>query len=212
MPTNALILVDLQNDFFPGGALGVPGSEMIFPLANDIQKHFDLIIASKDWHPHNHQSFASNHPGHAVFEVLQLNNHTQVLWPDHCVQNTVGADFYPKLQVDKIQKCILKGTDLNIDSYSVFFDNAHLKQTELSGYLETQGVKTLYMMGLATDYCVKYSVLDGLQLGYDVFVIEDGCFAINQHVSDEKQAFEEMKCAGAHIIHSSVILKENRYV
>ena len=205
MPKNALILVDLQNDFFPGGALGVPGADAVFPLANDIQDHFDLIIASKDWHPKNHGSFASNQPGHSVFEVIKLNGLPQVLWPDHCVQKTKGSEFPQKLRTDKIHKIILKGTDPTIDSYSVFFDNAHLKQTELQEYLKKEGVETLYLMGLATDYCVKYSVLDGLMLGYPVFLIEDGCFAINKNPGDEKNALEEMKAAGAKLIHSKVI-------
>jgi len=197
-----LLLVDLQNDFFPGGPLGVPGAEAVFPLANTIQDHFDLIIASKDWHPQNHTSFASNHPGHAVFELIDLKGLPQVLWPDHCVQNTPGSEFHPKLETDKIHKIIYKGTDPNIDSYSAFFDNAHQKSTGLETYLKENNVQTLAIMGLATDYCVLYSVLDALQLGFKVTVIKDGCFGIDKNPGDVEQALSEMKSAGALITNS----------
>lgn len=206
---SALLLVDLQNDFFPGGALGVPGAEAIFPLANDLQDHFDIIIASRDWHPADHQSFASNHPGHKVYDVIDLNGLSQVLWPDHCVQETKGSLFHPNLRFDKISKIIFKGTDPLIDSYSTFFDNAHQKSTGLDVYLETKGINTLYIMGLATDYCVQYSVLDAVDLGLKVFVIEDGCFGINKNPNDVEIAYENMKRAGAIIINSAIIMQSN---
>ena len=205
----ALLLVDLQNDFFPGGALGVPGAEAIFPLANDIQDHFEMVIASRDWHPADHKSFAKNHPGRTVYEVIDLNGLSQVLWPDHCVQETKGSLFHPKLRFDKISKIIFKGTDPTIDSYSAFFDNAHQKSTGLDVYLETKGINTIYIMGLATDYCVQYSVLDAADLGLKVFVIEDGCYGINKNPDDVEKAYENMRRAGAIIIKSAVIMQDD---
>lgn len=206
MNRRALILVDLQNDFFPGGALGVPGAEAIFPLANTIQKKFDIIVATKDWHPKNHGSFAANHPGCKVFEVVELNDIPQVLWPNHCVQETTGSDFHPSLNTQKISKIIYKGTDPGLDSYSTFFDNAHRKTTELHQYLQEQNVTELYMMGLATDFCVQYSVLDAVNLGYKTFVILDGCFGINKNSGDVEHAIDTMQKAGAIIINSQAAI------
>jgi len=199
---NALLLVDLQNDFFPGQALGVPSAEAIFPLANQIQERFEHIIASKDWHPADHKSFAQNHPGHHVFEEIQLEGLPQVLWPVHCVQNTPGAEFHPKLNTHKIRKIIYKGTDPNIDSYSAFFDNKHQKKTELDSYLQAHEVSSLFVLGLATDYCVQYTVLDAIQLGFKTFVILDGCFGINKNPGDIDKAIENMRNAGAIMINS----------
>lgn len=193
----ALILVDLQNDFFPGGALGVPGAEGLFPLANDIQDRFKQIVATKDWHPKNHGSFASNHPGCHPYEVVELNGIMQVLWPDHCVQNTQGAEFHPGLQTAKINKIIHKGTDPGLDSYSTFYDNAHRKSTELHAYLQENNITTVYIMGLATDYCVQYSVLDAIILGYKTHVILEGCFGINKTPDDVEKAISNMQEAGA---------------
>lgn len=204
--TDALILVDLQNDFFPGGALGVPGAEAIFPLANTIQEHFDTVVATKDWHPKNHGSFASNHPGHAIFDIVDLDGIPQVLWPDHCVQGSLGAEFHPKLQTERINKIVLKGTDPSIDSYSTFFDNAHRKSTELYPYLLERHIENVYLLGLATDYCVLYSVLDAVKLGYNCYVIIDGCFGINKDPKDVDTAIEAMKKAGAHIIDSQAAI------
>lgn len=204
----ALLLVDLQNDFFPGNALGVPNAEAIFPLANQMQSYFDLVVASKDWHPPNHLSFARNHPGYHDFEIIQLKGLPQVLWPAHCVENTHGAEFHPKLETTHIKKIIYKGTDPEIDSYSAFFDNAHQKKTELDAYLRSQGVNTLYLLGLATDYCVQYTALDALKLGFKTFVILDGCFGINQQIGDIDKAIQNMKDAGANIIESQKILTE----
>jgi len=205
MGKTALILVDLQNDFFPGGALGVPGANSIFPLANDIQDQFDLIVATKDWHPQNHGSFASNHPGHAVYEVIKLKDVPQVLWPDHCVQNTSGAEFHPSLKTQKINKVFFKGTNPDYDSYSTFFDNAHIKKTGLEQYLRDQGVTDVYIMGLATDYCVLFSALDATKLGFNTFVITDACYGINKSPGDIDRALESMKEAGAKLIDSTNI-------
>lgn len=207
MSKSALILVDLQNDFFPGGALGVPDADGIFPLANNIQTHFDLILATKDWHPQNHGSFASNHPGKKVYDEIQLKGIPQILWPDHCVQNSKGAEFHPNLQTEKIKKVFLKGTDPDYDSYSTFFDNAHIKNTGLEQYLKEQEVADVYIMGLATDYCVLFSVLDSQELGFKTFVIVDGCFGINKSPGDVDRALEKMKNKGAKLIFSKDLYK-----
>jgi nicotinamidase/pyrazinamidase len=198
----ALIFIDLQNDFFPGGSLGVPGADAIFPLANTIQDRFNLVIATQDWHPKNHKSFANNHPSHKIFETVVLNGLPQVLWPDHCVQDTKGAELHSSLRRDKIHKIIHKGTDPEIDSYSAFFDNAHQKETKLNQFLKEKGIDTVYIMGLATDYCALYTVLDAVHLGYETYLIEDGCFGINQKPNDVANAIEQMKSVGAIIIKS----------
>jgi len=206
MNKKALILVDLQNDFFPGGTLGVPKADEIFPLANDIQNYFELIVATKDWHPLNHGSFASNHPGHKLYDVVDLKGISQVLWPNHCVQKTKGAEFNSKLKTDKIQQVFYKGTDPDYDSYSTFFDNAHIKQTGMEKYLKDQGIKDVYIMGLATDYCVFYSVLDAIKLGFNTYVILDGCYGINKAPGDVDRAIESMKKAGAVITDSKNLM------
>lgn len=196
----ALILVDLQNDFLPGGALPVPNGDEVIAIANALQNRFNLIIATQDWHPVNHGSFASNHPGHKPGEVVDLAGVPQILWPDHCVQNTNGAAFAPGFDIHRITKIFHKGTDPKIDSYSTFFDNAHRRATGLADYLREQGVTEVYLMGLATDYCVKYSVLDACQLGFKTYVIKDGCRGINLKPNDVADAFAEMKKMGATII------------
>lgn len=192
----ALILVDLQNDFCQGGALAVPEGDAVIPLANQLQPYFTHVIATKDWHPANHMSFAMQHPGHHVGDLISLDHATQVLWPDHCVQNTHGADFHPALKTTHIEKVFLKGTDPAVDSYSAFFDNAHLRSTGLADYLREKGIDTVYIMGLATDYCVKYSCLDAATLGFQVFVIEDACRGVELQSGDTEAALREMERAG----------------
>lgn len=202
----ALLLIDLQNDFISKGALEVPEGEKIIPIVNKIMdRHFDIIIASKDWHPNNHQSFASTHQKN-VGDIIELNGFQQVLWPDHCIQNSYGAQFVPGLNLEKIHRVIFKGIDPNIDSYSAFFDNHQLKQTELDSYLKKNNVIKIFILGLATDYCVKYSVLDALALGYEVHIVEDACRGVNIHPKDSEKAFLEMSEAGAHIVSSKYIL------
>lgn len=200
--SKALILIDLQNDFFPGGALGIPLAETVIPIANRLQEYFSLIVATKDWHPLQHKSFAVNHPGKKVFDLIELQGLPQVLWPSHCVQNSWGSEFHPKLKTDKINKIIYKGTDNEIDSYSGFFDNAHRKETGLDAFLKTQGVKEVYIMGLATDYCVQYSVIDAAKLGYKTFLIEDGCCGIEKNPGDIEKSKQNMLDAAAFIINS----------
>ena len=162
----ALILVDLQNDFLPGGALAVPEGDRVIPVANKLQAHFDLVVATRDWHPPDHSSFAANHHGQKPGDWIDLDGVSQILWPPHCVQNSHGADLAAGLDTSKVRKVFFKGTDPRIDSYSTFFDNRHLKSTGLGDYLRERGVDEVYLMGLATDYCVKYSALDARGLGF----------------------------------------------
>lgn len=206
MYKKTLIMVDLQNDFCQGGNLAVPGGKEVIPLANQLQSHFDLVVATQDWHPQDHMSFASNHLGHEIGDIVILDQLTQILWPDHCVQGSKGAEFHPQLDTHAIKKIFHKGMDKKIDSYSTFFDNAHRRATGLNDYLQAQEVKEIYIMGLATDYCVKYSVLDALQLGFKVFVIKDACRGVDLQPGDSTQAFTEMQNAGAKLIESSEIL------
>lgn len=202
----ALIMVDLQNDFCQNGSLAVPDGDAVVPLANQLQDCFDVLIATKDWHPKDHMSFASNHPGHSVGDILMVHGLQQVLWPDHCVQNTKGSDFHPKLDVSRIHKIIFKGTDKTIDSYSAFFDNEHKRATGLADYLRSEKVKTIYIMGLATDYCVKYSCRDAVKLGFDVHVIEDACRGVELKVGDVAAAFKEMREEGVKVEQSANII------
>jgi len=202
----ALILVDLQNDFMPGGALAVAKGNEVTPIANQLQQQFDLIIATKDWHPVDHTSYASNHSGCEIGDIITLSGLSQVLWPNHCTQNTNGAEFTSDLDTSRINKIFYKGTDPNIDSYSAFFDNAHRKSTGLDDYLKKKGIEEVYILGLATDYCVKFSVLDACMLGFKTYVIADACRAVNLNPDDEQKAFKEMQNAGAIIINSTDVM------
>jgi nicotinamidase/pyrazinamidase len=201
----ALIIVDIQNDFVPGGVLPVSEGNMTVSVANSLVPYFEHVLGTQDWHPLNHGSFAANHPGKVPGEIIDLNGLKQILWPVHCVHNTWGAEFVPGLITGRFEKIFHKGTDPEIDSYSGFFDNGHRKSTGLSDYLEKSGIKEIYIMGLATDYCVKYSVLDALHLGLKVTVIADGCRGINLNPGDVEKAYDEMKNIGASIIQSSDI-------
>jgi nicotinamidase/pyrazinamidase len=194
-----LIITDVQHDFLPGGALGIPGANSIIPLINQIMPKFDHVFATQDWHPPHHISFASTHhkkPG----EVIQIGDQKQVLWPDHCVQNTHGAELAAGLEKKRIEAIFHKGTDRKVDSYSTFYDNARRRSTGLSDHLFKSKLKDLYFVGLATDYCILYSVLDAIDLGFNTFVIQDACRAINLHPDDEKKALERMRSKGAHLI------------
>ena len=207
MTYRTLILIDLQNDFLPGGALAVPDGDAVIPVANELQRHFDLIVATQDWHPADRGSFAANHSGRKIGDVIDLNGLPQILWPVHCVQNTPGAAFAPALRTDRITEIFRKGTDPAIDSYSGFFDNGHRRSTGLDVYLKARGVSDVYIMGLATDYCVKFSVLDARQLGFSVHVIEDGCRGVNLKPTDSADAIAEMRRAGAAIIDLRTIVR-----
>jgi nicotinamidase/pyrazinamidase len=200
MPERVLVLVDIQNDFCPGGALPVPDGDAVVPVANRLIPQFELVVATQDWHPENHGSFAVNHLGLKVGDFIELNGQRQILWPVHCVQNTHGAAFALGLDVAKIEKIFPKGTDAGVDSYSGFFDNGHLKSTGLGDYLKEQHVQDVYIMGLATDYCVKFTALDARQLGFNTFLIEDGCRGINLNPGDVDEAINEMGRAGVAVI------------
>jgi len=199
----ALIIVDLQNDFLPGGALPVPHGDEIIPIANETQSYFDLVLATQDWHPPDHGSFAADHPGKKPGDRVMLDGIEQILWPVHCVQNTHGAEFASSFDTSRIAHVFHKGTERNIDSYSTFFDNVHRRHTGLAHYLEKRGIKDIYLMGLALDYCVKYSTLDARQLGLNTHVIVDGCRGIELEPGDIDRALDEMKHVGA------VLLKSN---
>jgi nicotinamidase/pyrazinamidase len=198
----ALIIVDLQNDFLPGGALPVPQGDEVITLANDLQRRFELVLATQDWHPPDHGSFAANHPGKEPGHRIILDGIEQILWPVHCVQNTYGAEFAAAFDTSRIAHVFHKGIERNIDSYSAFLDNAHRRHTGLAHYLSERSIKDIYLMGLALDYCVKYSALDARQLGLNTFVILDGCRGIELKPGDIDRALEEMKRAGAIILKS----------
>jgi nicotinamidase/pyrazinamidase len=198
----ALILVDVQNDFLPGGALPVPEGDAVVPVANRVQAAVDLIVATQDWHPANHGSFAANHPHRKPGEVIELGGLTQVLWPVHCVQNTGGAAFAPGLETRRITRIFPKGTDAEIDSYSGFFDNGHKQATGLGDYLRARGVTDVYVLGLATDYCVKATALDARDLGFATHLIVDGCRGVNLRAGDVDRAIDAMRVAGVRVVQS----------
>ncbi len=202
----ALILVDLQNDFCPGGSLAVNEGDQIISLINRMQDQFDLVVATQDWHPNNHMSFASNQ-GKRVGEKVKLGGLEQVLWPNHCVQGAKGAELVDALDTANIDKIFRKGTDPQIDSYSGFHDNGHKKSTGLGDYLKSKGVREVYVVGLATDYCVKFTALDAVQMGFKTYLIEDAARGVNLNPDDVSNAIEEMKQAGIHIIQSKDVLK-----
>ena len=200
-----LILVDIQNDFLPGGALAVPDGDQVIPVVNSLQSRFSLIVATQDWHPANHGSFAASHTGKKPFEQIDLNGLPQTLWPVHCVQNTAGAALAPGLTQDRIAKIFQKGTDSGIDSYSGFFDNGHRKSTGLGEWLKEQNVSEVFVCGLATDYCVKFTALDARKLGLDVTLIEDGCRGVELKAGDVARAVDEMRGAGVQVVQSAEI-------
>jgi nicotinamidase/pyrazinamidase len=198
----ALLLIDIQNDFLPGGALAVKDGEQVVPVANALMPKFELVVATQDWHPADHGSFAANHPGKRPGERVTLGGLDQVLWPVHCVQGSAGADFAPGLERGGIHHVVRKGTDAAIDSYSSFFDNDHRRATGLDEYLRARDVKELVVMGLATDYCVKFTALDARQLGYGVTLVLDGCRGVDLRPGDADAAVEEMRRAGVKIAKS----------
>ncbi len=205
--TEALILVDIQNDFVPGGALAVPQGDQVIPVANRLIRRFDLVVATKDWHPADHGSFASQHPGANVGDIIELGGVSQVLWPDHCIQDSPGAEFVAGLNTDALGHVFHKGTDRTIDSYSGFFDNGRLKATGLAGYLRQRDVTTVYIAGLTTDYCAKFTALDAGQLGFDTYLIEDACRGVELRTGDVAKAIEEMNSAGVSIVNSVALLR-----
>lgn len=202
----ALLIIDVQNDFCEGGNLAVKNSLEIIPVVNDMIKKFeiknDFIIATKDWHPANHKSFASV-SNTKIGELGILNGLPQVWWPNHCIENTKGSELHKELL--PIKNIVYKGNDPEVDSYSGFFDNNKVHETNLNKILKENNIDTLYILGLATDYCVKFTVLDALSLGYKVYLVADGCRGVNINPDDSEKAMQEMKNAGAVIIKSCEI-------
>ena len=201
----ALLIVDVQNDFCPGGALEVPNGDQIVPTINKLSQQFDIVLQTQDWHPAGHSSFASSHEGKNPFETVEMPYGEQVLWPDHCVQGSEGAEFHPDLETDRSQLIIRKGFRKAIDSYSAFYENDDQTTTGLTGYLRARDIDTLYAVGLATDFCVKWSVIDGLKEGFDVHVVEDAVKGIDIEGS-VAQAWNEMLDAGAEKVSSTNLL------
>lgn len=198
----ALIIVDIQNDFIPGGSLAVPHGDEIIPVVNTLQKSFDLVIATQDWHPADHKSFASNHPGKRPFDATTLHGLEQVLWPDHCIQGSPGAEFHPDLNLNRVEAIFRKGMDPEIDSYSGFYDNGHKKSTGLAGYLIERKVKSVYVCGLAADYCVFFTAKDALHERFDTYLIEDATRPID--ADGFEKAKSELIALGGKVISSNL--------
>ena len=196
---HALLVIDVQNDFCPGGALAVSEGDSIVAGINALMGQFEAVVLTQDWHPAGHSSFASAHAGKAPYEMMDMPYGPQVLWPDHCIQGTKGAGFHPVLETDRADLIIRKGYNPAIDSYSAFFENDHKTPTGLEGYLRTRGITEVTLVGLALDFCVNYSAVDAAQLGFKVNVRTDLCRAIDLNGSLD-EAMAAMKGAGATII------------
>ena len=197
-----LVLVDIQNDFLPGGALAVPDGDAIVPVVNRLLPGFDLVVATQDWHPADHGSFAANHTGKMPFENIELNGLPQTLWPVHCVQNTGGACFAPGLDTHRIARVFPKGTDPRVDSYSGLFDNGRHSSTGLAEWLKDKGANELWVCGLATDFCVKFTTLDAVAEGFRVNLITDACRGIDHPPGNVAAAFAEMQAAAVRLVTS----------
>lgn len=203
---DGLILVDLQNDFMPGGALAVADGDATVPVANALAGRFEMVVATRDWHPEDHGSFVTAHQDLAVGDLTTLGGLEQVVWPVHCVQEAPGSAFHHALDMTQVDEILSKGTDPEIDSYSAFFDNGHRRATGLETYLHNRGVDRVFILGLATDYCVKYTALDAQRLGFETWVIEDGCRGVELKPGDVDAAIREMRRAGVHMIRSEELL------
>lgn len=200
-----LLIIDVQKDFLPGGALAVPEGDQVVPVINSLQEKFGLVVATQDWHPSDHGSFASVHQGKDVFSKTELNGLEQILWPDHCVQETSGADFAADLQQKRIEAVFRKGMEETIDTYSGFYDNGHRKSTGLANYLRGKEVDEVFITGLAGDVCVYFTVLDALQEGFSTHLITDATRAVNMEEGDFDRALEDMRQKGAKLIESGEI-------
>jgi nicotinamidase/pyrazinamidase len=203
----ALLLIDIQNDFCPGGKLPVNEGDQVVPLANKLMDQFEHVIMTQDWHPEGHQSFASNHSFKEAYETVEMDYGTQVLWPDHCIIGSEGADFHPDLQSNKATAIIRKGFRPHIDSYSAFTENDKQTGTGLEGLLKSLGIQKVYLCGLATDFCVAWSALDSQKLGFETVLIEDACRGIDLEGSLD-QAMKEMHKAGVKFIQSGELLSD----
>lgn len=206
----ALILVDIQPDFMPGGSLAVEGGHEVVPVANRLAEHCELVFATQDWHPPDHTSFAGNNPGHEIGEVVEHKGLEQIMWPDHCIQNTPGAELHEDLDRDAITRVYRKGMDRDLDSYSGFYDNGHRNATGLGDELKRRGVDEVYILGLATDVCVKFTALDAARLQFRTFVVIDGCRGVELNEGDIEKAIAEMRDAGAEMIRSDEALERLR--
>ena len=204
-PRTALLVIDVQNDFIPGGQLAVPEGDQIVPLINRLGGLFKQVVIAQDWHPSGHASFASSHPGRQPYEVIQLPYGEQVLWPEHCVQGTAGAEFHSELNLPHAQLIIRKGCNPDIDSYSAFLEADRRTTTGLAGYLKERGIDTVYMVGLALDFCVMFSALDARAAGFNAFVVLDACRAIDRDGS-LAAAMERMQTAGVGLIQSNQLI------
>lgn len=202
---SALLVIDVQNDFTPGGQLAVPEGDLIVPLINRLARQFTQVVVAQDWHPTGHASFASSHPGHQPYDVIQLPYGEQTLWPDHCVQSTPGAEFHQELDLPHAQLIIRKGCNPDIDSYSAFLEADRRTTTGLSGYLKERGIDTVYMVGLALDFCVMFSALDARAAGFNTYVVLDACRAIDLNGS-LAAAIERMQSAGVGLIQSTELV------
>jgi nicotinamidase/pyrazinamidase len=195
----ALLLIDVQNDFLPGGALAVPNGDEVVAVANRVMQQYELVVATQDWHPADHLSFASQHPGRQIGETILLDGAPQILWPVHCVEHTWGAEFAPQLDRSRIEHIAPKGTDRRIDSYSGFFDNARRQTTGLEPLLRSRGVDEVHLVGLATDYCVLATALDAVELGFRTVMLTEGTRGVDLQPGDCQRAIERMRKAGVHI-------------
>ncbi|WP_319775209.1 bifunctional nicotinamidase/pyrazinamidase [Breoghania sp.] len=203
-PTDCLVVIDVQNDFTPGGALAVADGDAVVPVIDALLDRFDHVVATQDWHPANHFSFASAQENAQPFETIAADYGPQTVWPDHCVQGTKGAEFHPGFRAQRAELILRKGYRIGIDSYSAFYENDRQTRTGLAGYLRERGFKRLFFCGLATDFCVRWSVEDALKEGFDAFLIEDACRAIDLDGSLDA-ALAAMDEAGAQRIAASDI-------
>lgn len=203
---DVLVVCDVQNDFCDGGALAVPGGQEVVPVIHRIAGVFQHVILTQDWHPRDHHSFASNHPGRAPFDIVQTPHGEHVLWPDHCVQGSLGAAFHPHLLLDHAELILRKGFRSDIDSYSAFMENDHLTPTGLTGYLHERELQRIFLTGLAYDFCVRYSAIDSRHAGFETYVVEDACKAIgiDDAVAATNRAFEK---AGVQRVRSAMLGK-----
>lgn len=203
----ALIIVDMQNDFMPGGPLAVPEADNLVPLINELQKAFEVVVATRDWHPEGHCSFVTNHPDKSVGDVVEHEGLDQILWPVHCVRDTPGAELVEGLDQDRINKVFDKGVDGDIDSYSGFFDNGHRRATGLGDYLKEKSVNEVFIVGVATDVCIKFTAIDAEKLGFITYVVRDGVRGVELEEGDVEKAFSQMREHGIRIMQSAELIR-----
>jgi nicotinamidase/pyrazinamidase len=199
----ALLVVDVQNDFCPGGSLAVEEGDHVVEVINRLMPLFERVVATQDWHPKDHISFASSHPGKKVLDIVDSDGIQQVLWPDHCVQGTPGAELFSRLEIGRIELVLRKGLRRRLDSYSAFFENDHVTDTGLRYYLAGLGIREIFLCGLATDYCVRSSAVDARRLGFEVSVVRDACRGVDFPQGSVEKALAEMKAAGVRLVNST---------